>query len=102
MTVSAAEVRELVAHLPDSIEGSHHGHPDFRVKKKIFATLFEGEDHAALRLPQLEARQLAQTQPDVYRLVGDRDPFSWVGVSLERVDAQEFADLLEQAWSLRR
>ena len=37
MSVSAARVRELVAGLPGAEEGAHHGHPDFRVRKKIFA-----------------------------------------------------------------
>jgi hypothetical protein len=32
-------VRALVAKLPDTAEGAHHGHPDFRVRNKIFATL---------------------------------------------------------------
>ena len=53
----APRVRDLVAQLPGTLEGAHHGHPDFRVQKKIFATLSEAEDRAALRLTQLEARE---------------------------------------------
>lgn len=53
MSVSPARVRELVAKLPGAEESAHHGHPDFRVQKRIFATLSEAEDRAALRLAQL-------------------------------------------------
>ena len=102
MSSTAARVRQLVAALPDSAEGAHHGHPDFRVRGKIFATLSEREDRAALRLTHIEARALAERAPDVYRLVADREPIGWVSVLLASADERELADLLEEAWSLRR
>jgi hypothetical protein len=101
MSISPAKVRELVANLAGAEESAHHGHPDFRVQKKIFATLSEKEDRAALRLTQLEARELAARQPAVFRLVSDREPYAYVSVLLEQVVEEEFADLLEEAWKLR-
>src|ERR1700686_4366383 len=101
MGVTAAKVRELVARLPGALEGAHHGHPDFRVQKKIFATLSAAEDHAALRLTQLEARELATRQPAAFRLVSDREPYAWVSVLLEAISADDLSDLLEEAWKLR-
>jgi predicted DNA-binding protein (MmcQ/YjbR family) len=101
MAVTAARVRQLVGELADTQESAHHGHPDFRVNKKIFATLSEREDHAALRLTCLEARALAEQQPGVYRLVSDREPVGWVSVLLASVDEAVFADLLEAAWRIR-
>src|ERR1700730_15086967 len=101
MGMTAARVRELVAELAGAVEGAHHGHPDFRVKKKIFATLSEAEDRAALRLSQLEARELASRQSSVFRLVSDREPYAWVSVLLEARAEDDFADLLETAWKLR-
>jgi predicted DNA-binding protein (MmcQ/YjbR family) len=101
MGVTAARVRELVAGLAGAHESAHHGHPDFRVRKKIFATLSEAEDHAALRLTHLEARELATSQPAVFRLVSDREPIAWVSVLLEAVADDELSDLLEEAWKLR-
>jgi hypothetical protein len=102
MAVSAAQVRELVAGLEDTQEGVHHGHPDFRVGRKIFATLNEAEDHAALRIGQIEARALAERTPRVFRLVSDREPAAWVSVLLADADVAELEDLLEAAWALRR
>ena len=101
MSITPAQVRELVAGLPGATESAHHGHPDFRVQKRIFATLSEAEDRAALRLTQLEARALASRQPAVFRLVSDREPYAYVSVLLEGVAEEEFADLLETAWQLR-
>jgi hypothetical protein len=101
VSVTAAKVRELVAGLSGAQEGAHHGHPDFRVQKKIFATLSEAEDRAAVRLTQHEARELASKDPAVFRLVSDREPYAWVSVLLEQADELEFGDLLESAWSYR-
>src|SRR5712692_5700688 len=101
MGVTPAQVRELVARLPGTQESAHHGHPDFRVNKKIFATLSEAEDHAALRLSHLEARELSTHRPATFRLVSDREPIGWVSVLLEAIGEDEFADLLEEAWKLR-
>jgi hypothetical protein len=101
MGVTADQVRELVARLPGTQEGAHHGHPDFRVKKKIFATLSEAEDRAALRLTHLEARALAASHPAAVRLVSDREPIGWVSILLEAISEDELADLLEEAWKLR-
>jgi hypothetical protein len=101
MSVSSARVRELVAAMAGTVEGTHHGHPDFRVQKKIFATLSEAEDRAALRLTHIEARALAEREPKVYRLVSDREPVGWVSVLLAGADELELADLLEEAWRLR-
>lgn len=99
--MDAADVRSLVAELPEATEGKHHGHPDFRVRNKIFATLSEAEDHAAVRLTAAEARALAAADPQTYRLVSDREPIGWVSVRLDRADVAKFRDLVEEAWRLR-
>ena len=99
--MDAADVRRLVAELPEAVEGAHHSHPDFRVRKKIFATLSEREDRAAVRITAHEARELANSDPRVYRLVSDREPVAWLSVLLDAADPQLVHDLLEEAWRLR-
>ena len=37
--MTAADFRRIALSLPESIESSHMGHPDFRVGGKVFATL---------------------------------------------------------------
>jgi predicted DNA-binding protein (MmcQ/YjbR family) len=101
MALSAARVREIVAALADAQEGAHHGHPDFRMRSKIFATLSEREDRVALRITQVEAHALVERSPEVYRLVADREPLAWVSALLACADEPEITDLLEEAWQLR-
>jgi hypothetical protein len=101
MGVTPAQVRELVARLPGALEGAHHGHPDFRVQKKIFATLSESEDRCAVRLTHVEARALAASHPTTVRVVSDREPIGWVSILLDAIGPDELADLLEEAWKLR-
>ena len=38
--ITIAEFRRIALSMPEASEGAHMGHPDFRVKGKIFATLF--------------------------------------------------------------
>jgi hypothetical protein len=94
-------VRALVAELPETEERAHHGHPDFRVRTKIFATLWPDDNRSVLRLTCVEARALASKEPEIYRVVSDREPYAWLSVQLERADPAEFQDLLEEAWRLR-
>lgn len=42
--MTAAEFRILALSLPEATEAAHVGHPDFRIRGKIFATL--GPDEA--------------------------------------------------------
>ncbi|MBV9324830.1 MAG: MmcQ/YjbR family DNA-binding protein [Chloroflexi bacterium] len=100
--MSPGRIRELVAVLPETAEGAHHGHPDFRIGNRIFATLSEREDRVALRLTHIEARALAERSPKAFRLVSDREPIGWVSLDLAEADEGEVADLLEEAWSLRQ
>lgn len=49
--MTANQFRTIALLLPEAIESSHHGHPDFRVGGKIFATLgYPDESHGAVML----------------------------------------------------
>jgi len=61
--------RKLALELPEAVESSHMGHPDFRVGGKIFATLGperEKEPWGMVKLtPELQAPLLA-AEPDAF------------------------------------
>ncbi|HEX4212741.1 MAG TPA: MmcQ/YjbR family DNA-binding protein [Candidatus Dormibacteraeota bacterium] len=99
--LSDDDVRALVARLPGAEEGAHHGHPDFRVGGRIFATLWPPTHSANVRIAAEDADALARMEPDVYRLISDRGGYGWLGVDLSRVAETELARLLEGAWRLR-
>lgn len=48
--MTADEFRALALALPEAVEREHMGHPDFRVRNKIFATLSEDETSGVLKL----------------------------------------------------
>ncbi len=52
--MTAGEFRTLALGHPGAMEGSHQNHPDFRVGKKIFASLGPDETWAMVRLNPLD------------------------------------------------
>ena len=61
--MTADEFRDLALSFPDAVEQSHMGHPDFRVNKKIFATLGPKEAWGMVKLT-----------PEQQTLFTDKDP----------------------------
>ena len=92
------DVRAIALSLHSADEAGHHGRPSFRVRDRIFATLWtptrlnvmldEGEIHAA-----------AQAHPDAC------SPFLWGGVpravqvDLAVASPELVRELLEEAWA---
>lgn len=91
------DVRALSLSLPEAEEQDHFGKPSFRVRGKIFATLWVQEERAVLKLSLEEQDSLAQGQPEVFAVT----PWGhqgWTSVELSRVDAALFGELLRGAW----
>ena len=71
--MTADDFRRLALSLPEAIESSHMGHPDFRVRKKIFATLgFAGDDLGMVKLTPAQQRQFVRAEPAVFKPVKGR------------------------------
>src|SRR5690606_20797173 len=93
--LTGAEFRRLALSLPEAVEGSHMGHPDFRVRKKIFATLNAAETAGHVRCDPVSLDLLVRRRPERFRNAwGGR----WLGIELERVDEPEVLGLLRDAW----
>jgi hypothetical protein len=60
--MTADQFRRLVLSFPDTEERAHHGHPDFRVSGKIFATL--GYPDTSRGMVQLTPEQQAEFMHD--------------------------------------
>ncbi|MBO0683118.1 MAG: MmcQ/YjbR family DNA-binding protein [Candidatus Dormibacteraeota bacterium] len=100
--IGSEEVRAAVARLPGTEERSHHGHPDFRVGGRIFATLWPAQNRSVLRLTQEDAEGMANLEPETFRLVSSRrGPYAWLNVDLAQISAPQFERLLREAWRLR-
>jgi hypothetical protein len=65
--MTATQFRRLALSLPEATEASHMGHPDFRVRGKIFAALGPDEVWGMVKLRPDEQSWLVQDEPSVFR-----------------------------------
>ncbi|MEI9963532.1 MAG: MmcQ/YjbR family DNA-binding protein [Caulobacteraceae bacterium] len=64
--MTADDFRRLALALPEAIEASHMGHPDFRVRGKIFATLGAAADRGMVKLTPEQQEVVVSAEPAVF------------------------------------
>ena len=64
--MTPADFRSLALSLPEAAEESHMGHPDFRVRGKIFATLGPDEDWGMVKLTPDQQASFLRTERGVF------------------------------------
>lgn len=98
MTVD--DFRSLALSLPDATEGAHMGHPDFRVRGKIFATLaYQDKGLGMVKLRPDQQAVLVQAEPAVYMPVkGGWGRKGATNVILDAATSASVRDALEMAW----
>ena len=100
-TMSSSRFRLIASSLPGVIEGSHHGHADFRAGKRIFATLgYPDQEWGTLILTPDQQSVLVEAEPDIFRPV----PGGWgkrgsTNVRLAKADSATLQSALTMAWS---
>ena len=68
--MSADRFRKTALALSDAIESAHHGKTDFRVGKRIFATLgHPDENWGTLKLSVEQQTMLVDAEPEIFRPV---------------------------------
>lgn len=65
--MTADEFRRLALALPEASEAEHMGHPDFRVRGKIFATLGPNEEWGMVKLTTDMQASFVRSEPDVFQ-----------------------------------
>jgi hypothetical protein len=98
-------VLRICATLPGTTEKLSHGEPTFFVGKKVFAMFsnnHHNDGHIAVVLPAPPGIQamLIETSPEKFYkppYVGGR---GWVGINLDRINDEELAFHLREAWRL--
>jgi len=98
--VTIDEVRILALSLPETEEVEHWGKPSFRVRNKIFAVI--QLDGVSLVTKTTQDDRLAYTTmaPEVYRIPDSFSNLAFMNVRMDRIDSNEFRNLLTLAWSL--
>lgn len=100
MSNSTVEVfRQLALSFPEAIESGHMGQADFRVNKKIFATLDGAKNLGTLKLTPDDQLLFLEINPEVFFPAngawGER---GWTRLHLQEVDEATLRSGLEKAW----
>ena len=85
--VTAAELRELALGLPGAQERETWGHPTFRVRDKIFASMHEGDDGAiaTVKASPEEQTVLVIADPVTFGPASHVGRYGWTTIRLDRV-----------------
>ena len=68
--MTADSFRRMALKLPEAEERSHHGHPDFRVHGKIFATVaYPDKSRAMVKLTPEQQNEFVAASPKVFEPV---------------------------------
>ena len=66
--MTAIQFRKLALSLPEVVEGSHFNHPDFRVRKRIFATRgYPDERWGMVKLTPDQQAAILRSEPATFR-----------------------------------
>jgi hypothetical protein len=97
--ISQSQYRILALALPEAVESSHFDVIDFRVRKKIFATLREADGRAVVKLTPDQQALLGETNPGILAPVpGGWGSKGWTQLELAAASEEEARHLLAVAW----
>jgi hypothetical protein len=97
--MTAQDFRRIALGLAGTIEGAHMGHPDFRVKDRIFATLHRDLASGMGKLTPDQQREVVQQAPAAF----NPEAGAWglqgcTAVRLDAVDEEALGEAMTLAW----
>ena len=94
------EFREIALGFPEAEERSHMGHPDFRVRGKIFATLgYPDTEHGMAALLPAEQQELLRIEPASFKpAAGVWGVRGATIITLATADEDNVREALAAAW----
>jgi hypothetical protein len=98
--MSASRFRRAALALPGAVEGAHQRTADFRVGKRVFATLGYPDDAwGTLKLTAEQQSMLVDAEPEIFRPVpGGWGKQGYTNVRLAKADATTLKSALGMAW----
>jgi hypothetical protein len=97
--MTADEFRALALALPEAKEAEHMGHPDFRVRQKIFASLSPDETSGMVKLTPAEQKSFQFAEPKVFQpMAGAWGKRGYTKVCLAAADELTVRQALAAAW----
>src|SRR5262245_981490 len=100
MAVTFATYRRIALSLPEATEGSHFGHPDFRVRNKVFASLGAPDrGWGTVKLTPEQQEVLMDAEPAAFTpAAGAWGRRGWTQVRPAAVDGTTLRSALTMAW----
>ena len=101
MPLTPDSFRRLALSLPDVVEDAHMGHPDFRMRGKIFATLGAPDaEWGMVRLTPEQQDAFVHSAPKVFTpVMGGWGRGGATNVCLRVASARTLRPALETAWN---
>lgn len=96
--LSFDDVRSLAAGLPDVSERLCYGTPTLFVRKVVLARLREDGRTLAVKCDPEEREFLLETRPETFFITDHYLNSTMVLVSLDRIEADDLATLIEHGW----
>ncbi|HSO52332.1 MAG TPA: MmcQ/YjbR family DNA-binding protein [Actinomycetes bacterium] len=96
--VSADEFRQVMRSLPEAEERETWGHPTFRVRDKMFATMSDDGRQATVKATKEEQAALVAAAPETFGIPAYVGRHGWVSIQLATVDPTELRELVVEAW----
>ena len=94
------DFRRMALSLPEAVEGSHMGHPDFRVRGKIFASLWPDGQSGMVKLKPDQQSRFVEASPAAFSPVkGGWGRRGATQVHLKGVDKVSLRNALLTAWT---
>ena len=94
------DFRELALSLPEAEEKETWGHPTFRVRNKMFASMATDGSTGTVKSTLDEQQALTQSEPDTFFVPAYVGQHGWIGIKLDWVDPDELHELLTEAWRM--
>lgn len=94
----AASFRKFALSLPEAKERETWGHPTFRVRDKIFASLSADGTTAGIKATPEEQDILIKLHPQTFTIAEYTGRYGWVSTNLATADPDHIRELLVTAW----
>jgi hypothetical protein len=92
------DFRAIALALPEAEERETWGHPTFRVRDKMFASMATDGSSASIKATREAQAALVGSEPGTFSVPAYVGQHGWVGVALGRVDPEELRELVTEAW----
>jgi hypothetical protein len=100
MMATVRDFRRLALSLPEATEGTHGGHPDFRIANKVFASLgIPDESWGMVKLTPEQQEVLLEAEPQIFAPTADAwGRRGYTHVRLAAIDRTTLLSALTMAW----